>query len=74
MIKKLVKHGADLALIMDCQMLELLGVTDETRFDVSTDGQVIKIIPVQDTDRRESFEAALNKVNEKYKSALKKLS
>ena len=52
----------------------LLGVDTDTLFDVSTDGQVLIFSPVKDTDDREAFKAALDKVNAKYPKALKKLA
>ena len=74
MLKTLTKHGNSLALVIEKPILELLGVDADTPFDVSTDGQVLILSPVKDTDDRESFKAALDKVNAKYPKALKKLA
>ena len=74
MLKTLTKHGNSLALVIEKPILELLGVDADTPFDVSTDGQVLILSPVRDTDDREAFKAALNKVNAKYPKALKKLA
>ena len=74
MLKTLTKHGNSLALVIEKPILELLGVDADTPFDVSTDGQVLIPSPVKNTDDREAFKAALDKVNAKYTKALKKLA
>ena len=74
MLKTLTKHGNSLALVIEKPILELLRVDADSPFDVSTDGQVLILSPVKDTDNRETFKAALDKVNAKYPKALKKLA
>jgi antitoxin component of MazEF toxin-antitoxin module len=74
MIKTLTKHGNSLALVIEKPVLDLLGADAETPFDVTTDGQVLVLSPIRDTQRREAFKAALDKVNARYPRALKKLS
>lgn len=74
MIKKLTKHGNSLALVIDKGVLELLEIDDKTPLDISTDGKVLIIAPVRDEKRRKEFEEALEKANQKYGRALKKLA
>lgn len=74
MIKMLAKHGNSLALVIERPILELLGAEPDTPFEITTDGQVLILSPVRDPERRESFTAALAKVNERYPKALKKLA
>ncbi len=74
MIKTLTKHGNSLALVIEKPILELLGADAETPFAITTDGQVLILSPIKDTDRREAFSAALDKVNARYPKALKKLA
>ncbi len=74
MIKTLTKHGNSLALVIEKPVLELIGADADTPFDISTDGQVLILSPVKNTDRRKDFTVALEKVNKKYPRALKKLA
>ena len=74
MIKTLTKHGNSLALVIEKPVLELIGADADTRFDISTDGQVLILAPVKDPGRKSDFRAALDKVNARYPKALKKLA
>ena len=74
MIKTLTKHGNSLALVIEKPILELIGADADTPFDISTDGQVLILAPVKAPARSPAFKAALNKVNERYPKALKKLA
>jgi antitoxin component of MazEF toxin-antitoxin module len=74
MVKTLTKHGNSLALVIEKPVLELLGATADTPFDITTDGQVLILSPVKDAARREKFQSALGKVNARYPKALKKLA
>lgn len=74
MIKTLTRHGNSLALVIEKPVLELLGATAETPFEVSTDGNVLVLTPVKDASRAETFRSALKKVNSLYPAALKKLA
>ncbi|WP_429885664.1 AbrB/MazE/SpoVT family DNA-binding domain-containing protein [Geoalkalibacter halelectricus] len=74
MIKTLTKHGNSLALIIEKPILDLLGADADTPFDVTTDGQVLVLTPVQDAARAQNFKSALEEVNRKYAKALKKLA
>lgn len=74
MIKRLTKHGNSMALVIDKGVLELLEIDDKTPLDISTDGKMLIIAPVRDEKRRKKFEEALEKANQKYGRALKKLA
>ena len=74
MIKTLTKHGNSLALVIEKPILELLGVDADTPFNITTDGQVLILSPVKDTDHRKAFKSVLDKVNAKYPKALQKLA
>jgi len=73
MVKKLVKHGNSLALVIDKPVLALLNIDGDTPLEISTDGTALVVAPVRDAKRRAKFEAALKKTNRKYGRALKKL-
>ena len=74
MIKKLTKHGNSLALVIEKGVLDLLNIDDRTPLDISTDGKMLIISPVRDEKRRREFEKALEKTNQKYGRALKRLA
>ncbi len=74
MIKTLTKHGNSLALVIEKPVLELLGATAETPFNITTDGQVLILSPVNDAEQKNDFLSALDKINAQYPKALKKLA
>lgn len=74
MIKTLTKHGNSLALVIEKPVLELLGANAETKFEITTDGQLLILAPVKDAERKKSFQSSLDKVNARYPKALKKLA
>ena len=75
MVKKLVRHGNSLALILDKPVLDLLKIDENTPLEIqTTDGKSLQIMPVQDTERRAKFEAALKSANKKFGKTLKRLA
>jgi antitoxin component of MazEF toxin-antitoxin module len=74
MFKTLTKHGNSMALVIEKPILDLLGASPETIFEVTTDGQALVLTPVKDEKDRVAFQAALDKANRKYPNALKKLA
>lgn len=74
MRKKLTKHGNSLALVIKKPILDLPGADGETLFDVTTDGQVLILSPMKDSERREAFRTALDKINTRYPTSLKNLA
>lgn len=73
MIKTLTAHGNSAALIIDKAILELLGISMNTRLKIITDGKSLIISPLYESNREERFNAALKKVNEFHGNTLKKL-
>jgi antitoxin component of MazEF toxin-antitoxin module len=74
MIKKLTAHGNSAALIIDKPILELLKITMDTPLEISTDGKRLIIAPIiSENNREEDIKAALEKINSRRRSALKKL-
>lgn len=74
MVKRLVKHGNSLALVIDHPLLDLLHIDAETFLDVQIDGKSLVVTPVQADDRKKKFLEALENANRKYGRALKKLA
>jgi antitoxin MazE len=74
MIKRLTQHGNSLALVIDRGILDLLKIDAETPLEVSTNGAALVIEPVRNEARRQRFEGALTKANQRYGKALKRLA
>lgn len=72
MIKKLVRHGNSLALVLDKPVLELLKISEDTPLEIGTpDGKTLHIRPV---DGNGALKAKLGNVNRKFGKTLKNLA
>jgi antitoxin MazE len=74
MIKKLTRHGNSMALVIERPVLELLDIDADTPLEITTDGRVLVVSPVQDLRRRRKLRAALARANAKYSRMLKRLA
>lgn len=74
MVKKLSRHGNSMALVIDRPVLDLLGITDETPLEITTDGSVLIITPVHEPDRAARLSQALDHANRRYGRTLRKLA
>ncbi len=74
MVKKLVKHGNSLALVIDKPVLDILKISAETSLDISTDGDVLIISPERVKKRQKRFKKAVAEANLKYGKMLKRLA
>jgi antitoxin component of MazEF toxin-antitoxin module len=73
MIKRLIQHGNSAALVIDKPILEMLHISLETSFELTTDGKNIILSPqIKHTQEINIFES-LGKINKKYGNVLKKL-
>ena len=59
MIKKLVRHGNSLALVIDKAILDLLRIDHDTPLELITDGDVIVIKPERDEEVSDEIRACL---------------
>jgi len=73
MVKRLIRHGNSAALVIDKPIMEMLKITDETTFTLSTDGRNLILSPQTEHTREADILRSLEKINKKYKSVLKKL-
>ena len=75
MVKKLIKHGNSLALVIDKPVLDLLKITEETPLEIETmDGKSLQIKPLRAVSSpRAEVRAALEKTNRKFGKTLKNL-
>ncbi|GHV84910.1 AbrB family transcriptional regulator [Spirochaetia bacterium] len=73
MVKKLIQHGNSVAFVIDKPILEMLNITNETPFELSTDGKNIILSPQMEYTQEENILISLEKINKKYSNVLRKL-
>jgi len=73
MVKKLIQHGNSVALVIDKPIMEILKITNETTFELSTDGRNLILSPQHEINQENIIINSLEKINHKYGSVLKKL-
>jgi len=73
MVKKLIQHGNSVALIIDKPIMEILNITNETTFELSTDGKNIILSPQTENNQEAAIIQSLEKINKKYGTVLKRL-
>lgn len=74
MIKKLIKHGNSLALVIDKPILETLQISADTPLELTTNGDSLMISPIRDKACQKRLNASLDKINRKYGDDLKRLA
>lgn len=75
MVKKLVKYGNSLAIVIDKPVLELLKIQEDTPLEISTvDGKTLLIKPTSEEDRKKRVRAAFDEVHKKFPKTLKNLA
>jgi antitoxin component of MazEF toxin-antitoxin module len=74
MLKSLTRHGNSLALVIEKPILELLGVSAETVFEITTDGHVLVLTPVKNSKQTKKVLAAAEEIKKQYHEVLKKLA
>ena len=74
MIKTLTKHGNSAALVIERPILELLGATADTAFEVVTDGRALILTPVEDASRRTRFRKSMEKIGTRYAKSFEELA
>ena len=74
MIQKLRKHGDDLALILDRELLAAHGIDEETSVEVAFSGTTLIVTASIDAERKARFERALSVTNERFGAALERLA
>ena len=73
MVKKLIQHGNSAALIIDKPIMEMLNITHETVFKISTDGRNLILSPQNEYTQEKKVLDSLEKINQKYGAILKRL-
>ena len=73
MTKKLIQHGNSAALIIDKPIMEILKITNDTTFQLTTDGKNLILSPQIEINQEIDILHSLEKINKKYGTVLKRL-
>jgi antitoxin component of MazEF toxin-antitoxin module len=73
MVKKLIRHGNSAALVIDKPIMEILNITNETTFELTTDGRNLILSPQTEYTQEKDILNSLEKINKKYGVVLKRL-
>ena len=73
MVKRLIQHGNSAALVIDKPIMEILKITNETTFELSTDGKNLILSPQIEHSQEMNILNSLEKINKKYGAVLKRL-
>ena len=73
MVKKLIQHGNSAALVIDKPIMEILNITNETSFELSTDGKNLILSPQIKNNQEKTVIHSLEKINKKYGAVLRRL-
>lgn len=74
MRKKLTRTGNSLALVLDKELLERLGIDAETQLELSTDGDVLVVSPVRSRKAEGRLKEAMARAHERYGGVFRKLA
>ena len=74
MIKKFIKHGNSLALVIDKPILEMLHISADTQVELVTNGDSLMISPVRAKARQRNLTKSLEKINHKFGDDLRRLA
>ena len=74
MVKTLTRTGNSLALVLDRPLLEQTNIDENTPLEISTDGRVIVIAPVQDKRRAAKVKAIVADLDERFAGAFRRLA
>jgi len=72
--KKLVRTGNSLALVLDKDLLDELGIGADTLLELSTDGDVIVVSPVRPRRVDERLKKVMARAEERYGGVFRKLA
>jgi hypothetical protein len=73
MVKKLVRHGKNAALVIDMPILELIRANAETAFELATDGRNLILSPQTEEIPENAISESLKNINAKYGKVLQRL-
>jgi antitoxin component of MazEF toxin-antitoxin module len=73
MVKRLIQHGNSAALVIDKPILEMLNITNETVFEISTDGRNLILSPQNERSQEIDILNSLERINRQHGNVLRKL-
>jgi antitoxin component of MazEF toxin-antitoxin module len=73
MVKRLIQHENSVALVIDKPIMEMLNITNETTFELSTDGKNLILSPQIENVQENNIMESLGRINQKYGNVLKRL-
>jgi len=73
MVKRLIQHGNSVALVIDKPIMEMLNISNDTTFEISTDGKNLILSPQSRPNQQNDIMNSLEKINKRYGKVLKKL-
>ena len=74
MRRKLTRIESRLALVLDKQLLDRVGIDADTPIDVSTNGQVIVLSPVRDRRRPGTLKKIVVETHTRYAGVFRRLA
>ncbi len=74
MIKTLTKHGNSAALVIERPILELLGASADTAFEVVTDGHALILTPVKDAVHSVKVRKSMDRIGKRYAKSFEELA
>ncbi|HLP61806.1 MAG TPA: hypothetical protein VK186_23395 [Candidatus Deferrimicrobium sp.] len=74
MIKKMIQHGSNAAIVIDKPIMELLDFDIDTPLEISTDGKSLIISPITNENRMERLNDSLLKINKIHGKTLARLA
>ena len=74
MIKRLIRSGNSLALVIDRPLLEALEIDSDTELELSTDGDVLVVTPLRDPKRKRRVADLVAEGHEKYGGVFRRLA
>ncbi len=72
MIRRLVPYGANVAIVIEKPIMELLAIDIDTPLEITTDGKNLIISPVENAGRSAKLKNSLAKINQKHNRTLEK--
>jgi antitoxin MazE len=74
MRKKLTRTGNSVALVLDKQLLDRVGIAPDDTVDISTNGQVIVVSPVRDRRRSARLKKIVSEAHQRYGGVFRRLA
>jgi antitoxin component of MazEF toxin-antitoxin module len=74
MVKKLIRTGNNLALMIDKPLLEQLGIDEKTELEILTNGDLLVIAPVREGARQRKLKEIMEKLDRRYGGVFRRLA